>query len=798
MTVKINQILISGFGKWSNVTFKDMQDWQVFFGHNEAGKSTLKDFVLGVFFGFPKAKKGAQLYEPRSGAKYGGSIDMECEKGAYRITRMGRVKTKLSVVEQKTGLELPNPEKFLEELFYPLTEEDFRQIYSFDETELSLVSKLAEDDLEQTLLSFTKPQAQRFLTWAKDKDEAASKDFGKTKTANRPLNIAIKEYEQLESKRQDKQSNLSEYLQASKSLSDQVHQLELSKQMVATKQSEWQHAKELQRAKEIYQQNHKTLAAADDANNTAGRDWRPAYDEALKLESDLNWIEEKIDENKKRLAEHQAHLQTADQKEQFQNLKSKSDALSHHLERVLTLNQELGEAEESFGGHIPEALSEHERQALEKSSSGVWPTVSAVVIAAFGFAFSFALGLVLSAVGLAVVGYFYQDRMRTKRILDRFGPLSKEEVLAKQDELKSLASKRDERREENDRERALTEGVLAAMSEAGFYDQAASLQMSSSQRILQAAQHYLAQEQSDGQSRQLDRVNEALDTQQTLYKKQRDTEKKLTDKLGEFGFKTIDEFKEFVSLQRQNQTAKDRAEVAREQLGEALWSEIEKLEQACEGSDEALNERLEADCIKAETALKESQQKQDALLAQVEKTRVQLNYLAGDETLAALDQKIENQNAYLKDAFTDYLAKRLLVPVVNQAFLGKQDSLSSDVLSQASAYLAQLSEGDYEAIQMEKEQLFVSGMASRFAIIELSSGAKDLVYLSLRLALATSLDLKERFPLLVDDAFVHLDDEKKERALALLQEIAMDQQVIFWTFDEKVGADHVVNLNAYS
>ena len=50
--MKINKIEIYGFGKWNNVIFDLKQDLQVFYGLNEAGKSTLRQFIYSILFGF--------------------------------------------------------------------------------------------------------------------------------------------------------------------------------------------------------------------------------------------------------------------------------------------------------------------------------------------------------------------------------------------------------------------------------------------------------------------------------------------------------------------------------------------------------------------------------------------------------------------------------------------------------------------------------------------------------------------------------------------------------------------------
>lgn len=816
--MKIKQITISGFGKWSNVTFTDLEDWQVFYGQNEAGKSTLKDFVLGVFFGFPTGgKANVQLYEPRSGAKYGGFVDIDCQKGAFRITRMGRVQSKLSVTERETGMDMPNPEKFLNDLFSPLTKEDYQNIYSFNEVELGEVQRLTEVDLEQTLLSFTKPQAQRFLNWAQGHDKEAAKRFGKSVTSKRELNLAIKDYGRLENERKQKQSGLADYRRAEQAVLSVSEKQNAAKQAVAKRQADYQASLELKKAWAIYKQNRSEqsedapnasenpAATASPANFTvqaaqlADQDWQPALEEAINIESELKWLSEQIEKNGKDLATLQAQLKANEGKRNTSDLKQKCKALSQNLDRLFTLNQELSQAEETFGGHIPEPLSRREELILDKSRNGVWPMVITALVAAAGFVLSLAFGLVLSCAFIAVAAHFTLENKRAKDILDRFAPLTKEEVFEKQAELQAIVAKRHERRETSDQQQTLTQSVLNAMVAAGQKAQAEAIQGESSQRILQVVQQYLAQEESEGQNRTFVRLDEATTQQADLYQKQGDAQKRLALNLNRFGFETLDDFKAFSVQQRQMQRSKDRENAARDQVGEALWEKVQAIEKECQGDTQKVDARLNETLASKETDLQAEKKKQDALQNQLEDARVELNSLAGDESLSAVDQKMENQMAYMKDGFTDYLAKRLLVPVVNQAFLGKQDRLSDEVLVQGSAYLAQLSEGDYEEIVLEDGKLSVAGKAeSRFAIHELSAGAKDIVYLALRLALATSLELKESFPIMVDDAFVHLDDEKRKRALSLMQEIAFDQQVLFWTFNPEVEGKKKVDLNAYS
>ncbi|HET8784785.1 MAG TPA: AAA family ATPase [Candidatus Limnocylindrales bacterium] len=70
----------------------------------------------------------------------------------------------------------------------------------------------------------------------------------------------------------------------------------------------------------------------------------------------------------------------------------------------------------------------------------------------------------------------------------------------------------------------------------------------------------------------------------------------------------------------------------------------------------------------------------------------------------------------------------------------------------------------------------------------LSQGTLDLVYLAARLGLVRLVTGDRRPPLVFDDPFVTLDDERATRALALLKRVADDFQIIYLTTSDRYDA----------
>lgn len=72
--MRLNRLTIYGFGQFHDRTFDLRPGLTVFLGANEAGKSTLTQFISAILFGFPTKKHPTLRYEPLDGSRFGGEI----------------------------------------------------------------------------------------------------------------------------------------------------------------------------------------------------------------------------------------------------------------------------------------------------------------------------------------------------------------------------------------------------------------------------------------------------------------------------------------------------------------------------------------------------------------------------------------------------------------------------------------------------------------------------------------------------------------------------------------------------
>lgn len=132
-----------------------------------------------------------------------------------------------------------------------------------------------------------------------------------------------------------------------------------------------------------------------------------------------------------------------------------------------------------------------------------------------------------------------------------------------------------------------------------------------------------------------------------------------------------------------------------------------------------------------------------------------------------------------------YEAISLASETLRQADAELQSRFSPELGRRAAEYLSRLSGGRYTSVAVAKDfsvLLRQEGESAQREAIYLSAGASDLMYLSVRLAIVDlTLPADEPCPLILDDALVNLDTERRARVLELLGEIAEKRQVILFT-----------------
>jgi len=143
---------LNGFGMHHDRTFElDIHaQATVFYGRNEAGKSTLMGFIRSMLFGFPKRNHRIERYEPLTGGLHGGVLSI--------IDSVGQ-EIRIERYEKNGSLKLLFPdgteagEAALQSLLGGLTAELFKNLFAFSLSELQRLDTLHAEEISGFLLS---------------------------------------------------------------------------------------------------------------------------------------------------------------------------------------------------------------------------------------------------------------------------------------------------------------------------------------------------------------------------------------------------------------------------------------------------------------------------------------------------------------------------------------------------------------------------------------------------------------------------------------------------------------------
>lgn len=120
--MKIHTCKVMGFGKLHNEQYFFSDGMNIIYGKNEAGKTTLKTFLVSMLFGIERkrgiaAKKDEyHRYLPYEGM-YGGVLEIEDEKKAYRIQRDFKDPLEITVYERNLGNKVLERKELTSHLF---------------------------------------------------------------------------------------------------------------------------------------------------------------------------------------------------------------------------------------------------------------------------------------------------------------------------------------------------------------------------------------------------------------------------------------------------------------------------------------------------------------------------------------------------------------------------------------------------------------------------------------------------------------------------------------------------------
>ncbi|WNR43082.1 AAA family ATPase [Paenibacillus roseipurpureus] len=202
--MRIVAIHIDGFGHIRNREWHTDSGLALFYGANEAGKSTLMGFVRAVLFGFPTRTNRAERYEPLGGGAHGGALTLLDEQGQrIRVERFdapaaGGRRASAGLVKVTLADGTTGGEELLNTLLGGLSADLYRSLFAFGLTELQELRTLQTDELSGYLYSAGLGVSGSAIMEAERKLTAQADSLYRPRGRTQEMNRLLRELEGLE------------------------------------------------------------------------------------------------------------------------------------------------------------------------------------------------------------------------------------------------------------------------------------------------------------------------------------------------------------------------------------------------------------------------------------------------------------------------------------------------------------------------------------------------------------------------------------------------------------------------
>lgn len=762
--MKIKRVYIAAFGGLKNKTVDFKDGFNVIYGENENGKTTVMTFIKMMFYGSERgssalAKNPRKKYAPWSGERPAGSIDFEHGGRSYRLEReFGKTNSsdKITLTDMSAGTR-ESLSGDVGSRFFGLSAAAFeRSVFvgqfgkaeSDASAESEINSKLSnmvttgDESVSFNTVSDRLQKARLSLISKSGRAGECDKNKKRLALLNDELEKAEHVYERhaeyrknadLINKMVEKETERAAYLKAKIDAEQDIRNAARLKEMLETKE-------ELEKAKE-------ELRLADGG----------VIDDLYvgKVKMCLAKLETAAERLKDKTAEVQ-RLKDSTETAEDRGGREKAESLEREIDG---LNNKKAEIENNISENkkSAEILKATENDVKRKKSgiNIVFITVAgfALLAALLLFAFKMHSVALIPAAGAAVSALLsFLLRPADKRALARY-----------ENKLKAF---------ETEAERLNTDKaeVLQQISLLSARLEAINTSLGMGAAALENQKKLLAESE-----RAKDELETACKTaEKTLFELYGNYKPAASTEEIARGLDTLSEKAEQLKQikQRLNYLARD--------LGNISYDEArEKLAVLPETADNTDFEGIKAEY---ESLAAEIAKKRNALTAAETEDRVSLKNAPDPETLKSeikeLTEKISRQEDFCRAADT-------ALEILQNSFAELRGSYGSALEKKAADIFARLTFGAYGSVLISKAFDMSVEKNGEFGSHEadyLSSGTADQAYLSLRLALSSVIfETSGALPIFLDDSLAQYDDRRMKTAAEYLREYSENCQVIMFT-----------------
>ncbi len=781
--MKLTKIKIIHFGKLSNLTFSlPSKEINVFFGQNEAGKSTTVAFIKQILFGFYLRSSKSPFfeeYEPLAAVSpMGGSLFFELDGSEFELERLwakGDKSKKGTLTVKKDGHIVP------ESLFFDQIQNIDGSFYAdsfiFNQDTLAQIMKLTENDLVEQIYYLGAAKSTEFLNLRDKFDKEAGtlfKKLGKKPEVNQLLAKRIDELDDLS----QKQAEFANYKVLENDLNKQRSEYIKSQNEYKTNNEKLIAAKELEQ-KLVSYKKYQVLKNSLTEVKFSEADFNSCQNLVVEKKNLLANLEEDNSQLKNLQADDFDQEQAeklllernsfVDWQNQLEYKKYELDKRKKQREQLISLYPFLRNLEEVDINQL--------QISAKKISSPTNTTKSKIMPWIVGLAVVGTISLIINPI-LALFLFILTGYLGFKE--------SKRKAVAKQREARLASFVKEYGFNPNNQELNLVIEKLNKLKEieldiSNFTIDVEKLQSKLQNYIVNLGK-YLKRPLA------LEEVNEALNSLEltvrqrsilaankaslvtnieTLKKKIETISKQINDLLLKAEVKSWDEYLKLREAYFANKEQENR---------------LNALSENFKDSHEKLHEIMldEEKWQQKKDALKKQNHQLELYLAKLNQNaaeiKVKMENFANSDEIERQKQELETTNTQLNTATSKYLAYILASRIITRALDIASGERLPKMLVASQEYFTLLTNGNYQAINFGKTIKVTNRTGKKIEIKYLSRATKEQLYFALKLAFA-----KQILPILIDDSFVNFDHGRTENIIKLLEQLAQESQIIIFT-----------------
>lgn len=821
--MNITEINIDGFGKWQNKTFPINPQLQVFYGENEAGKTTIQKFVSSVLFGFATAKHPAEQYLPKTGAGYGGSLTFTVDDAQQTQYRLRRTSGKNGGDIQLTNLTTNQvmPPELLDQLLGPVDRTLNDATFNFDLSGLQLLTTVTQPELMANVQRVGAVGSTSWIELAEQFDKDAD-DLYRPRGQKPALNQQLTAYHDLQAQLKAAEASYPDFVKRQHDIlsgKQRVAQLGDHIKELTSKRDELARIKQLWPVFEKYRDMSDGLPDVNEKLITA-----EDYADFLKLQTQREQLMQtsvrQVAQLKEQTAETPHDVQFyIDHQSAFKSQAALFDQIETAIHERQYSRQQVAEqsderdqivAKHRFNAPWPTPLNDSEyeqvsrltRAGQQRATNGSktreqWLMMGVgLVLLLLGLIMSSGvkwLFVLLGVAGLAGGWFNVLDWFRAQQahgtVPTKESSISEltqqhhmagfpvDTWLVLQPDIQRLNQLTNQIDSLKSKIQQLNADINHFFEGYQFAETQLPLtNLSAADALLKARQYTSAKELAvatvQGQSQQrLQLIRENSDLQSKLS----EVTTSLQQVMQRYHVQTPNDFENLYQQQLQlaDQTAERRA------LGNQLTPEwLAKLTSyqdlsAVDQRQAEVTADLQSD-IEQRDQVQEDIANQQALFARQSE----------DDTMPMLRQRLANMETQLVETAQQWLVDRLSAQWIDGALNAASADRLPAIVERAQTYFATLTLAHYTKIEFINEALTVTtSQGTVFDVTELSRGTAEQLYIALRLGFASVMADRTAMPLIIDDAFVDFDRHRKQAMFNLMKELAQQVQVIYFTAD---------------